>query len=92
MGAALGRSGWVVGVFRAGIRQSGAGGVGLPVIPSPREGGMKCCDKTVGRGQSKWAISPRGGIMTCATRADRVPEGASGDTVGSLQRAYGVVT
>ena len=44
--------------------------MGLSVIPSPRTGGMECCDRAVGRGQSKRATAPPGGgVMTYTTRA-----------------------
>src|ERR1700704_1883762 len=45
--------------------------IGLPVIPSPRAGGMKRFAGTVGRDQSEGATSPVSGVMTCTIRADR---------------------
>jgi hypothetical protein len=61
---------WVVAVFRAGFPAQGRR-KGLPVIPSPRAGGMKRFAGTVGRDQSEGATSPVSGVMTCTIRADR---------------------
>ena len=62
----------VVDVFICGVSPAGAG-ERLPVIPSPRSGGMK---RFAGDGRSG---SIRGcglavsGVMTCTIRADREP-------------------
>jgi hypothetical protein len=55
-----------------GVRRGGQAQVRLPVIPSPRRGGMMGFAVLRSVGVNQNGRPRRVGVMTCTTRADRV--------------------